>query len=64
MTNAELIAELRRRIKQTREQEQKTLVAWEGAIPGWATYFQGYRDAISEIIETIQDRDNAERSRE
>lgn len=59
MTDAEWIAELRRRIEQTRTQEQKTLHSWEHTTPQWATYFQGYRDALSELIETIQEPHDA-----
>lgn len=54
MTDVEMIDELRRRIAMSRTVEQKTIKAWKGVTPQWATYFEGYRDALSALIATIE----------
>lgn len=56
MTDAEMLTELRKRIAMSRTAEQKTIKAWEGVTPQWATYFEGYRDALGALIETIEER--------
>ncbi len=54
MTDDELITELRNRIERTKTQESKPTDAWFSPTPKWV-YFQGYRDALGELIEVIQE---------
>jgi hypothetical protein len=54
MTRAELIAELRRRIAEANAQEKGLPAATDVIVPSWATFFNGYREALERMIEWLE----------
>lgn len=57
MTTHELLAELRRRIAELDTQQRDIRSATNSIVPRWASYFQGYRDALGEFIEWLEEKD-------
>ena len=54
MTRAELIAELRRRIAEADRQEGELPAASDLVVPSWASFFNGYREALLRTIEWLE----------
>lgn len=51
MTVDEVVAEARRRIDENSRDKKGS---W-ATTPDWANYFQGYRDALGELIEWLEE---------
>jgi len=54
MTRAEMIAELRRRIAEADRQEGELPAASDLVVPSWASFFNGYREALLRTIEWLE----------